>query len=65
MRYVKGFGLFWWDFIVGDSIVLALGVLAVVGLGYVLATISDAGLVEVVVPAGVILTLVLSLPRKR
>ncbi len=64
MRYVKGFGLFWWDFIVGDSIVLAGGVLTLLGVGYVLA-MNDVGLVEFVVPAGVIVTLVLSLPRRR
>lgn len=65
MRFVKGFGLFWWDFIVGDSIVLAIGVLAVVGVGFALTTVRDAGAVEVIVPAGVILTLALSLPRRR
>lgn len=65
MRYLKGFGLFWWDFIVGDSMVLALGVLAVVAAGYVLASQSGTGLVEVLVPLGVVLTLVFSLPRRR
>ncbi|MEO6044536.1 MAG: hypothetical protein ABIQ47_11520 [Tepidiformaceae bacterium] len=65
MKYLKGFGLFWWDFIVGDSMVLAGGVLTVVGVGYVLATMRDTGLIELVVPAGVILTLALSLPRRR
>lgn len=65
MRYVRGFGLFWWDFIVGDSIVLAVGVLAVVGIGFALASVRGTGLVEIIVPGGVILTLVLSLPRRR
>jgi hypothetical protein len=26
MRYIKSFGLFWWDFIVGDDWRVALGV---------------------------------------
>ena len=25
MKFLKGFGYFWYDFIVGDSIVLAIG----------------------------------------
>ena len=65
MRYLTGFGLFWWDFIVGDSMILAGGVLTVVGVGYVLASMRGTGVVEFVVPAGVILTLALSLRRRR
>jgi hypothetical protein len=35
MRYLRGFGRFWWDFIVGDDWVVA----AAVGLGLVLTGI--------------------------
>ena len=35
MRYVRAFGRFWWDFIVGDDWVVA----AAVGLGLVLTGI--------------------------
>ncbi|MEA2420632.1 MAG: hypothetical protein QOE60_2838 [Thermoleophilaceae bacterium] len=33
MRYVRGFGRFWWDFIVGDDWRIAAGVVTVLGLG--------------------------------
>lgn len=65
MRFVKGFAIFWWDFIVGDSIVLAIGVLALVGAGFLLTNVRDSGLVEILLPVGVILTLALSLPRRK
>ncbi len=32
IRMVKGFGLFWWDFLIGDTPELFIGAVAVVGL---------------------------------
>ena len=43
MRHVKNFGAFWYDFVVGDDPVVAIGV--VVALG------ATAGLVALKVPA--------------
>jgi len=35
-KFLKGFGLFWQDFLVGDSPELALGVLVILGISYLL-----------------------------
>ena len=35
-RFVRGFGRFWYDFVVGDDPKIALGVLVVLALGAVL-----------------------------
>ncbi len=32
MRYVRAFGLFWWDFIVGDDWRVAAGIALAIGL---------------------------------
>ena len=40
MKYVWNFCLFWWDFVVGDSIALAVG-----------ALLNDSGIVEPMVTA--------------
>jgi hypothetical protein len=32
MRYLKAFGLFWWDFIVGDDWRVAAGIALAIGL---------------------------------
>jgi uncharacterized membrane protein YciS (DUF1049 family) len=58
MRYVRGFALFWWDFIVGDDYRIALVVVAMLTAT---ALLSRAGIaVWWLVPAGVFLTLTLS-----
>jgi uncharacterized membrane protein len=40
MRYVRAFGRFWWDFIVGDDWRVAVGVLLAFGVTALLATTS-------------------------
>jgi hypothetical protein len=40
MRFVRGFGRFWFDFIVGDDWRIALGVVFVLGLGALLVAIE-------------------------
>jgi hypothetical protein len=37
VKYLRSFGLFWWNFIVGDDWRVALGVAAALGLTYLLA----------------------------
>ncbi len=64
MKYVKGFGLFWYDFIVGDSFVLAIGGVALIALGWALVDLDLSTVAEVVLPLGVVGTLWASLPRR-
>jgi hypothetical protein len=40
MRYVKGFGRFWYDFVIGDDWRIAAGVAAVLGVGAVLVRLD-------------------------
>lgn len=58
MRYITGFGRFWYDFIVGDSVFLAIGGPLALLVAYLL---RDVGIVELVVPAIVVATLIVSL----
>jgi hypothetical protein len=60
MRWAIAFGRFWYDFIVGDSIILAIGGPAALASGYLLVS-SANGLVEVALPLVVMLTLLASL----
>ena len=64
MKYIVGFGAFWWDFLVGDSIVLALGGIGVLVLGALLVHAGYRSAAEVALPLVVIATLVGSLVRK-
>jgi hypothetical protein len=43
MRFLRGFGRFWFDFIVGDDWRIALGVVLVLGLGALLVAIDVVG----------------------
>jgi hypothetical protein len=47
MRFVVGFGRFWWDFIIGDDWKIAAGVALALGVGAVLA--GETGLSDSVV----------------
>ncbi len=58
MRQVKGFALFWWDFIVGDDYRLALGVVVSLALT---ALLTHAGVgAWWLLPLGVLAMLSLS-----
>lgn len=59
----RRFAFFWWDFIVGDSIALAVGSCTALIIGASIATVADRGPVEFVLPLLVVLTLSLSLRR--
>ena len=40
MSFVKGFGRFWWDFIVGDDWKIAATIAVVLGIGAIVAAAS-------------------------
>ncbi len=65
MKWIVGFGRFWYDFIVGDSVVLAIGGVGVLVLGYLLAHAGDSTIAQVLLPLVVIGTITASLPRRR
>ena len=62
MKWIAAFGAFWYDFIVGDSIVLAIGGVGSLILGYLVAQTGLELAEQLIVPAAVIATLVASLP---
>ena len=43
MRLVRGFGRFWWDFVVGDDWKIAAGVLLALGIGAAVAASAATG----------------------
>jgi hypothetical protein len=65
MKYVAGFFQFWYDFIVGDSVLLAIGGVSVMVLGYLLVQAEADVAAEVLLPLIVIGAVAASLPRKR
>ena len=65
MKYIVGFGRFWYDFIVGDSVFLAIGGVAMLALGYGLVQAGSTTVAEVALPLTVAVTLIVSLPRIR
>jgi hypothetical protein len=56
VRFVKGFGRFWWDFIVGDDWRIAAGVVVVLAAGALLVANTSApdGLVAALVAVGIV-----------
>jgi hypothetical protein len=61
VKYVVGFGRFWYDFIVGDSIALAIGGATVLVVGALLVRSGAGPLAELALPAIVVATLAVSL----
>jgi hypothetical protein len=49
MRFIRGFGRFWFDFVVGDDWRIALGVVLVLALG-ALVVATDAVGAELLMP---------------
>ena len=49
MRLLRGFGRFWFDFIVGDDWRIALGVVVVLGVGALLVA-TDAVVADLLMP---------------
>lgn len=54
-RFVRGFGRFWYDFVVGDDPKIAAAVALVVGLGAVLVGVAGANGAGLVVGLTVLL----------
>ena len=56
IRFAKGFGRFWWDFIVGDDWRIAAGVLVVLTAGALMVANTSApdGLVAALVAVGIV-----------
>ena len=66
LKWLKGFGAFWWDFLVSDTPELTIGVLAVVAVDVVLGRLLSLNAAAVVAfPLLVAVVLVLSLLRAR
>ncbi|HXR22933.1 MAG TPA: hypothetical protein VN786_10285 [Acidimicrobiales bacterium] len=58
LRWLKAFGAFWWDFLVGDTPELLIGVLVAIGLVAVLVKGSSLNAAAVAVfPAAVVVLL--------
>jgi len=55
IRKLRGFGAFWYDFIVGDEWLVALGVLLALAITYAASRITDAPVWWIVVAAVAIL----------
>ncbi len=60
-RYLKGFGRFWWDFFIGDTPEIAVGVLLIVLMVSVLAKFELVA--TIAMPASVVGLLLVSLQR--
>jgi hypothetical protein len=61
VRYIRAFGLFWWDFVVGDDWRVAAGIAVALGLTKLLT--SHGANVWWLLPAAVALLLAASLRR--
>jgi uncharacterized membrane protein YqgA involved in biofilm formation len=65
MNYLKAFGYFWYDFIVGDSVLLAVGGVLVVAIAWGLVELDASKAAEIAAPVIVIGTLWVSLPHRK
>ena len=52
MKYIVGFGRFWWDFIAGEDWKIAAGVAAVLAIGALLVSSTDLSDTAVALLAG-------------
>ncbi len=64
IRLLKGFGLFWWDFLIGDTPELFVAVLVIIGVVALLSTAWHVNSVAVVaLPVLAIVALTISVKR--
>ena len=61
MSWLMAFGRFWYDFIVGDSVVLAIGGAAALASGWLLVRTGNVAAAEALLPLIVVTTLAASL----
>lgn len=64
MTWVRAFGRFWYDFIVGDSVVLAIGVVALLIIGWLVVVGLGGGPAQFLLPVAVAATLALSVLQR-
>ncbi len=64
MRYIVAFFAFWWDFIVGDSITLAVGSVIALLAAAALAQNGYGVAAELLLPFAIVLTLGAALGRR-
>lgn len=65
MRWLAVVARFWCDFVVGDSVILAIGGVAVLGTGAILVAAGAGSLTQVALPMAMAVTLALSLRPPR
>jgi hypothetical protein len=64
VRLVKGFGRFWWDFLVGDTPELFVAVVVIVGVTAILSEVGHLNVASIIVlPLAVLMALRWSLGR--
>jgi hypothetical protein len=63
IRFLKAFGRFWWDFVVGDDWRIAVGVVVVLAGGAVLVAKTDVShaLVAVLAATGIAVVVLVSI----
>ncbi len=66
MRLLKGFGRFWWDFLIGDTPELFVAALVIVGATALVSEVGHFNAVAIfLLPLMAILALVVSLARAK
>lgn len=62
MAFLIRFGQFWYDFIVGDSVILAIGGVLALVVAFVLVRVEAQRIAEITLPVIVLATLAASVP---
>jgi hypothetical protein len=66
LRLLKGFGRFWWDFLVGDTPELFVSTIILIGITFLLGRgLHNSHVATVVLPMFVVASLALTVARSR
>ncbi len=66
LRLLKGFGRFWWDFLVGDTPELFVSTIILIGITFLLGRgLHNSHVATVVLPIFVVASLALTVARSR